>query len=304
MLKLRTILSVLVAVAALDACAWSIFGSKEGAMRNRLSSGDKLMSRADEAFGKSELEKAGALYQRAMVHFREVDAADPTFMDGLAALRIAYCAGQWTNVMEAAKVAVTDGKNVDVDDDTDDEEDEDDDGEGDEDVPVVIKKAGSEPPPYDMRNFAHDLGEAKMLIEDGNLSAAASLLIPMLRHDPTNREVRLLVAIVRTRQNRFDEAIVALEDMRGRREDLPVLLALSGAYAGAGRHHDALLALDVAIRLAPADPNAYLNMAWLTLSMPADADTLKNAETYYRQAIKRGAARDRTLEARIGLEKW
>jgi hypothetical protein len=38
--------------------------------------------------------------------------------------------------------------------------------------------------------------------------------------------------------------------------------------------------------------------------MPSDADTLKTAETYYRQAIKRGAARDRALESRIGLTKW
>lgn len=298
MVKLRIVFVTLLAAVALDAHAWSMFGSKEGALRNRLSSGDKLMARADEAFDKADNKKAIALYERAINHFREVESADPTFMDGVATLRIAYCAGQWTNAVSAVNSAA---KATPADEDDDEEDDE----EEEEDVPpVIVKKTEPEPPPYDMRNFAHDMSEAKMLIEDGNLSAAASLLIPMLRHDPTNREVRLLVAIVRTRQGRFDEAIVALEDMRGRREDLPVLLALSGAYAGAGRHHDALLALDVAIRLAPADPNAYMNMAWLTLSMPADTDTFKTAETYYRQAIKRGAVRDRTLEARLGLEKW
>ncbi len=143
-----------------------------------------------------------------------------------------------------------------------------------------------------------------MLMEDGNLSEAASVLIPMLRHDPSNRQVRLLLAIVRTRQSRYDEAIVALEDLRGIREEMPILLALSGAYMGAVRYHDALLALDRAVRLNPADPNPYLNLAWLTLVMPQDSDTLKNAEIYYRQAIKRGAARDRALESRIGLTKW
>ena len=143
-----------------------------------------------------------------------------------------------------------------------------------------------------------------MLMEDGNLSEAAAVLIPMLRHDPANRQVRLLLAIVRTRQSRYDEAIVALEDLRGIREDMPILLALSGAYMGAVRYHDALLTLDRAVRLNPADPNPYLNLAWLTLVMPQEPDTLKNAEIYYRQAVRRGATRDRALETRIGLTKW
>ena len=144
-----------------------------------------------------------------------------------------------------------------------------------------------------------------MLIEDGNVSEAASILIPMLKYDPSNRQVRMLIATVRTRQGRFNEAITALEDLRGRREDLPLLLLLAGAYTGASRYHDALLALDSAIRLNPSDPNAYMNLAWLTLVMPGnDPDTLKNAETYYRQAIKHGATRDRNLEKRIGLVKW
>ncbi len=73
---------------------------------------------------------------------------------------------------------------------------------------------------------------------------------------------------------------------------------------GASRYHDALLALDSAIRINPADPNAYMNLAWLTLVMPNDANTLKNAEIYYRQAVRHGAARDRALETRIGLRKW
>ncbi len=143
-----------------------------------------------------------------------------------------------------------------------------------------------------------------MLMEDGNLSEAAAVLIPMLRHDPSNRQVRLLLAIVRTRQSRYDEAIVALEDLRGIREEMPILLALSGAYMGAVRYHDALLTLYRAVRLNPADPNPYINLAWLTLVMPQDSDTFKNAEIYYRQAVKRGAVRDRALESRIGLTKW
>lgn len=303
------LLAALAAFLAIDAGAWSLFGSKEGALRNRLSSADKLMARADAAYEAGDMARASALYNRALGLYGQVNTADATFMEGIAAHRITYCASQYTNAMAA--VELRDDPNAqDAEDEGDDEEEDDEEGE----EPAPLRNAPSAQPveprddpsrvEYDMRNYAHDMSEAKMLIEDGNLSAAASILIPILRHDPTDREVRLLIAVVRTRQGRFDEAIVALEDMRGRREDLPVLLALSGAYAGAGRHHDALLALDGAIKLAPSDPNAYMNLAWLTLAMPSDADTLKTAETYYRQAIKRGAARDRALESRIGLTKW
>ena len=159
--------------------------------------------------------------------------------------------------------------------------------------------------PADARNYIHDFNEARVLVEEGFLSEAIDILIPLLRQDPGNRSLRLMIAIVRTRQGRFDEAIGALEDLRGRQEDLPILLAISGAYLGAGRYPDALLALDRAIKIAPDDPNAYSNLAWLSLVMPGSGrDALANAEAYYRQAIKRGAARDRALEKRIGLTKW
>ncbi len=175
---------------------------------------------------------------------------------------------------------------------------------------VAEKAAADEPeaaeePAYDPRNFVHDYNEARDLLESGKAAEAASLVIPLLRHDPGNRSVRILLALIRTRQGRCEEAIVALENLRGRRDDLALLLALSAAYTGAGRYHDALLALDSAMRLSPSDPAAYLNSAWLTLIMPSSGpNTLKHAEAYYRMAIARGAARDRALERRLGLTKW
>ncbi len=340
MSKIRVIVvAALVAGLSLQACAWTIFGSKEDALADRLRAGDKLMLKADEAYKEGKPSRAGAYYDRALRKYETLMEADPGFMDGIAAIRIAYCARQYTNALEAVAAAKAAGAA----------------GEAE-----VSKHQAAQPPqpqaaqppqpqaaqppqpqaaqaaqpqaaqaaqpqaaqaaqpqaqppqppaqppkpPYDPRNFTHDFAEAKTMLEDGNLSEAAAILIPMLRHDPSNRQVRLLVAIVRTRQGRCDEAIVALEDLRGIREDLPVLLALSGAYMGASRYHDALLALDSAVKLSPSDPNAYMNLAWLTLVMPTDADTLKNAEIYYRQAIRRGAPRDRSLEARIGIVKW
>ena len=344
----------LLSSAAIQAGAWTLFGSKEDALADKLRSGDKYLQKADAAYEEGQMERAGKYYGRAIQKYEQLQEADPTYMEGIAGIRLNYCAKQYTNALEAIEAALEaanaaeaeapDGAEVAA--------------AGAAEVAAAnaaevskhqaaqaaqpqaaqaaqppaaqaaqppaaqaaqpqAAQAAQPPsgeaaaqaapppkPPYDPRNFAHDFAEARMLMEDGNLSEAAAVLIPMLRHDPSNRQVRLLLAIVRTRQSRYDEAIVALEDLRGIREDMPILLALSGAYMGAVRYHDALLALDRAVRLNPADPNPYLNLAWLTLVMPQDSDTLKNAEIYYRQAVKRGAARDRALESRIGLTKW
>ncbi len=356
-------LVLLVATVAFQCRAWTIFGSREDALEDQLRSGDKFMLKADAAFEAGKMSRASNYYTRAIKKYEILKEADPGFMDGIASIRLAYCAKQYTNALEAvaaaaeeaaaaaaaaeetakadspaggspetdvkgekakvpppaettppaaqavaAAVTTATAKDNSVTEKTDSrpvaapakEKASETDAEADE----VEEVAPPPRPAYDPRNFAHDFAEARMLMEDGNLSEAAAVLIPMLRYDPSNRQVRLMIAIVRTRQGRYDEAIVALEDLRGIREDLPILLALSGAYMGASRYHDALLALDSAIKLKPSDPNAFLNLAWLTLVMPSEPNTLKNAEIYYRQAIRHGAARDRTLEARIGLKKW
>ena len=333
----QTIFATFFSALALQAGAWTIFGSREDALKDQLRTGDKLMLKADAAYEAGKMSRAGGYYARAMQKYEALHKTDPNFMDGLAAIRIAYCAKQYTNTLASAEAEAADAAEVEAADAAEvgtagaaevskpqaaqpqqpqaAQAAETSDGtaarpqaaqtaETSDDADVQPQAAPPPKPPYDPRNFAHDFAEARMLLEDGNLSDAASVLIPMLRHDPSNRQVRLLLAIVRTRQGRYDEAIVALEDLRGVREDLPVLLALSGAYMGASRYHDALLALDSAVKVKPSDPNAFLNLAWLTLVMPAEPDTLKNAETYYRQAIRRGAARDRALEARIGFRKW
>ena len=355
----KLVFFTLLSAIAVQAGAWTLFGSKEDALADKLSSGDKYLQKADAAYEDGNMERAGKYYGRAIQKYEQLNAADPTYMDGIAGLRLSYCAKQYTNALEAietalgaagadevgaagaaevgaagadevgaanaAEVGAANAAEVGAAGVAEVEAA----GAAEASPPQAAQAAqpqaaqppqpqaaqaaqpqAAQPPqpppkpPYDPRNFAHDFAEARMLMEDGNLSEAAAVLIPMLRHDPANRQVRLLLAIVRTRQSRYDEAIVALEDLRGIREDMPILLALSGAYMGAVRYHDALLALDRAVRLNPADPNPYLNLAWLTLVMPQDSDTLKNAEIYYRQAIKRGAARDRALESRIGLTKW
>ncbi len=345
-------LAAAMAAVSLQAGAWTIFGSREDALADRLRAGDKFMLKADEALKDGDPSLAGRYYDRAIRKYEALNAAEPGYMDGIAAIRIEYCARQYTNSLAAAESqkSEVEGQKSEVEGQKPEVEVPEVGSQKSEVASAAVPAPAAEPAPaateakaespapaamaepsaprhsapstnavaeaeaeapappakpvYDARNFKHDFAEARTMVEDGNLSEAARILIPMLRHDPANRQVRLLIAIVRTRQGRCDEAIVALEDLRGIREDLPVLLALAGAYTGASRYHDALLALDSAVKLNPADPNAYLNLAWLTIVMPTEADTLRNAEIYYRQAIRRGAPRDRTLEARIGLAKW
>ena len=388
MITIRKIaFSTLLFAIAIQADAWTLFGSKEDALADKLRSGDKYLQKADAAYEEGQMERAGKYYGRAIQKYEKLQETDPTYMNGIAGLRLNYCAKQYTNALEAIEAALEAANAAEAESPDGAEVGAANAAEvgaadaaevGTAGAAEVSKNQAAQPtqpqaaqaaqpqtaqaakpqaaqptqpqaaqptqpqaaqaaqpqaaqppqpqaaqaaqpqaaqaaqpqaapppkPPYDPRNFAHDFAEARMLMEDGNLSEAAAVLIPMLRHDPSNRQVRLLLAIVRTRQSRYDEAIVALEDLRGIREDMPILLALSGAYMGALRYHDALLALDRAVRLNPADPNPYINLAWLTLMMPHDSDTLKNAEIYYRQAVKRGAARDRGLESRIGLTKW
>ncbi len=159
-----------------------------------------------------------------------------------------------------------------------------------------------ERPPVDPALVAADLQEARLMLEDDQLADATRILVQVLREDPGNRSARLMLGIARTRQGRSDEALVALEDLRGQNEDLPLLLALSGAYCQEGRHFDAMLTLDKAITLAPSHPHAYLNLAWLHLAMNAGTESKRDAEAYYRRAVKLGARRDRALELKLGIE--
>lgn len=156
---------------------------------------------------------------------------------------------------------------------------------------------------YNPRYFAYDFGEARELIEKGQHDDAIEILLPMVKFDPDNRQLRMLLATARIGAGQPELAIATLEDLRGRREDLPLLLLIAGAYTSAGRYPDALLALDTAAKLAPGEPDAFSNLAWLTLLMEGDtAESREIAGNYYRQSLKRGAARNLAIEAALGIK--
>ncbi|MDD5704844.1 MAG: tetratricopeptide repeat protein, partial [Kiritimatiellae bacterium] len=171
--------------------------------------------------------------------------------------------------------------------------------DGSDDDDAVATPAPASAP---KRQLAADLAEARAWLEAEQLDDAARLLTGLLRENPGSRPARLMIATVRVRQGRHDEALAALEDLRGTGEDLPLLLTLAGAYYGAGRYYDAMLALDQAVKLEPTHPHAYVNLAWLRLAMAPGTDGVQEAEVYYRQAVKLGARRDWQLERKLGLE--
>ncbi|MBP5543064.1 MAG: tetratricopeptide repeat protein [Kiritimatiellae bacterium] len=332
-----------IAFAAQTVSAWSLFGISSSNAAGRLKSADALLEKADMAFEAGDYATASSNYERALSKYNVIDRDYPEFNDGISTIRIEYCEAQIAQcsmaltgdsvpTAEPQAVAAPAQPSASVPATTPAPATA---------MPTVAKPAAakpvtleaqsiseaaaafrnatgeSQPPPqakaaevepsadapYNPRYLAFDFGEARELIERGRHADAAEILIPMVKADPENRQFRMLLAAARLGSGHPELAITALEDLRGRREDLPLLLLLAAAYTSAGRYPDALLALDTAVRLAPGEPDAFSNLAWLALIMDGNTPEARtNAEGYYQQALRRGAARDITLEAAIGVK--
>ncbi|MBR4612279.1 MAG: tetratricopeptide repeat protein [Kiritimatiellae bacterium] len=332
-----------IAFAAQTVSAWSLFGISSSNAAGRLKSADALLEKADMAFEAGDYATASSNYERALSKYNVIDRDYPEFNDGISTIHIEYCEAQIaqcsmaltgdsmptaepqavaapaqpsasvpattpapaTAMPTVAKPAAT--KPVTLEAQSISEAAAAfRNATGEAQPPPQAKAAEVEPSadaPYNPRYLAFDFGEARELIERGRHADAAEILIPMVKADPENRQFRMLLAAARLGSGHPELAITALEDLRGRREDLPLLLLLAAAYTSAGRYPDALLALDTAVRLAPGEPDAFSNLAWLALIMDGNTPEARtNAEGYYQQALRRGAARDTTLEAAIGVK--
>ncbi len=149
-------------------------------------------------------------------------------------------------------------------------------------------------------NVVEELEWAKDMLTVDNFDDAEVSLVKVLRHDPENRDARFLLGVMRVQQERHSDAAVVLADLA---EDFPedeaVLLLTAGAYVASGSYAKAMDSLDRAMRANPRRPDGYLNMAWLLLEMNPKEQS--EAEMYYRQAVKLGAARNRDIERRLGI---
>ena len=95
----------LLASVAIHAGAWTFFGSREDALADKLRSGDKLMQKAEAAYEDGNMERAGKYYVRAIQKYEKLQEIDPTYMEGIAGIRLNYCAKQYTNALEAVAAA-------------------------------------------------------------------------------------------------------------------------------------------------------------------------------------------------------
>ncbi len=302
--SLLILAAIACALLAPDARAFSLFGSSAGNAAGRMKSADKLLEKADQAFDDGKYEAASNAYERLVSKYRRVEEDNPEYQDGLPTIRVAYCLARLAECGAAlGDIPLPEPEAPSPDDPS-----------GEPESAAAAFKAATgekaspqeeadeedepEEKPYDPRNFVYDFNEAREQLDNGNAKGAIDLLVPLIRHDPGNRQVRMLLAAAHIRTGRHDQAIAALEDLRGRREDLPLLLLIGGAYAAAGRYPEAMLSLESARKLAPADPDPLTNLAWLALLANKDAATARReAAIYYRESLKRGGAHDPTLDA-------
>lgn len=160
------------------------------------------------------------------------------------------------------------------------------------------KPAAASGKPVDV---AQELEWAKDMVSVDRFEEAEKALIAVLKQTPENRDARFLMALCLVRQEHFSDAAVIVEDLLADYpKDEAVLLLSAGCHAGNGRYAQAVDLLDRAMKLNPERPEGYLDMAWLLIEMNAKETT--EAEMYYRQAVKLGAARDRDLEKRLGIK--
>ena len=238
-------------------------------------------------FRVANMSKAVEIYQSASALYTQAEQLSPNLQDGLIRLRISYCSSQIAQIQTAIKpkpeprVLVTHPPEL---------------ARGMEGRIAPDEKV----PEISPEEVPRELAKAQQLLVSTHPEDAVKSLVKILRVDPANRRALLLMATVRVQQGRYDDAIVTIEGLRDAGEDEAVLLLASGAYCGAGRYFDALLALDKVMKKNPDLPQAHINMAYLLLEMGPEKHN--DAETYYKYALKLGIARDAALEKRLGLK--
>jgi len=156
--------------------------------------------------------------------------------------------------------------------------------------------------PPEKFNVEMELDWIKDLIEVEKYEDADKSLIKVLRADPDNFKGRYLMALVRIRLGKYEDAQIVVEDLtEDYEQNEAVLMLAAGVYATTQQYPKAMTMLDKALKIAPKRPEGYLNMAWLLLDMnPAE---ISDPEMYYRRSVELGGARDVELEKRLGIKQ-
>ena len=145
---------------------------------------------------------------------------------------------------------------------------------------------------------------ARDWLEVGKLDKAAEYLHGALRANPDHTEARYLFALLSLQCGDFDKAKHFLDDLE---EDAPsesVYLLLGAMYYRQQKFVEALGALENAIAMNPNSAAAFYNQAVVYMDMPnmTMERKLQIALLTYQRAVQLGAARDTALEARLGVK--
>jgi len=303
----RCLLTACLCLAAFSAQAMWPFGTSKSEQAAKLASKGNIELRAgDEAWRAGRLSTAAASYEAAAIDYQDAEKLAPGMENGLIRYRLSYCVSQVEQMRNAPaekskppeKVAVTHPQ-----------------------PSVPLRETAAVPAAPAANTTASPaapeissapaalsevvdvpkaLAAARQAMGSGHLDDAVPPLVQVLHQEPANRQALLLMATVRVQQARYDDAIIVIESLRGgNQEDEAVLLLAAGAYSGAGRYFDALLALDKVLKASPNLPQAYVDMAYLLTEMAPDKRS--DATIYYQHALKLGVPRDALLEKRLGI---
>ncbi len=298
------IVFAVLAACTLSAHAFSLFGGDEKSDAiSALRKADKILARADSAYDGGNPDQALELYRKALGIYERVEEKFPGIEDGVASYRMLYCNDQVSQISggdgidELSLPPLVPPSSLSIDASSANPVD----NAATVDALPMEESVGADIDDVEVAALTPEaiatlLAEARFALDEGRVEDAATASLDILRVDPQNRAARLVMGIVRTRQQRLDEARVALEDLQSEGEDEAVLLALAAVYQASGRNDKALVALDKAIRLDSKRPDPFMNMAWLMLG---DGDT-ESADSYYRIAVRLGAPRDKQIERRLG----
>ncbi len=281
------LLACLLGVARTAWAIWPFTAEEEAQAEKLVSLGNTQLQSADEFWRAGNTAKAAELYQGSAETYQQAEKLRPNLQNGLIRFRISYCANQVAQIQNAARekaetearVTVTHPPGL---------------SRGAAAAPDDVTRGAKLTP----EELQRELATAQKLVVGEHPEEALPALVRVLRAEPSNRRALLLMATLRVQQGRYDDAIVTIESLREADESEAVLLLASGAYCGAGRFFDALLALDKAIKKNPDSPQAHLNMAYLLLEMSPEKRA--DADAYYKRALKLGVPRDALLEKRLG----
>jgi tetratricopeptide (TPR) repeat protein len=138
--------------------------------------------------------------------------------------------------------------------------------------------------------------EGRRLIRAGERDAAVALLEEACRLFPGDADMAVLLGSAYCAAGRYADAVALLKPVaREARTNATVYLVLGSAHVGEGALGPARVAMEEAVRLAPASPEANYNLAQLLMALtPPEAVA---ASQYYLRSLNAGGQQDPELEA-------